>query len=199
MRPYPTTDALRADFPPATPVIVMHKNDDVPTETRALQGGGTLTVPVLAALRDSKVASKSTVGAFDFAAMDPDAVALLLPKAAGKTAEIRVVTKAAGGALLCADLDGMLSAVVAIADNEALRAFPGGEFLIDALRMGLAQAKEELNNALTKPDATGKSLLEQIEEAVPAARPYMPAKVVAKSPPKPKAKPKANRSGKSRR
>ena len=177
----------------------MRKADDVPTETRHSESGGSVTVPVLAALKDSKVATKGRVGTFDFAGMEPDAVALVLPKVAGKSAEIRVVTKAAGGALLCADLDGMLNAVVAIADNEALRAFPGGEFLIDALRTGLTQAKEELSNALTKPDASGKSLLEQIEEAVPESRPYVPAKVVAKSPPRPKAKPKPNRSGKSRR
>ena len=72
--------------------------------------------------------------------MDPDAVALVLPRTAGKPADIRVVTRAEGGALLCADLDGMLGAVVALADNEALRAFPGGEFLIDALRTGLTPA-----------------------------------------------------------
>jgi hypothetical protein len=169
VRPYTTTDALRNDFPADTPVIVMRKGDDVPTETRELAGGGTLTIPVLAALRDSKVASRSRVGAFDFSAMDPDAVALLLPK--GPKTEVRVVTKAASGAILVADLDGMLTGVVALADNPAMAAFPGGSFLVDALRTGLTQAKDELHAALTRPDASGRSLLEQLHDAVPEERP----------------------------
>jgi len=167
VRPYLTTDALRHDFPADAPVIVMRKAEDVPTETRALEGGGTLTIPVLAALKDSKYASRSHVGTFDFATMDADAVALLLPK--GAATEVRVVTKAKGGAILVADLAGMLDGVVALADNPALQAFPGGSFLVDALRTGLTQAKDELHAALTKPDETGKSLLEQLHEAVPEA------------------------------
>jgi hypothetical protein len=171
VRPYLTTDALRKDFAADTPVIVMGKGDDLPTETRKLQGGGTLTVPVLAALKDSKFASKSTVGAFDFSSMDADAVALMLPKGGTGTSDIRVVTKAGSGALLVADLDGMLEGVVALADNPAMSAFPGGSFLMDALRTGISQAKEELRGALTTPDATGKSLLDQLHDAAPEAQP----------------------------
>ena len=175
VHPYLTTDALRKDFAADTPVIVMRKGDDLPTETRKLEGGGTLTIPVLAALKDSKFASKSHVGAFDFSSMDGDTVALMLPKGKASTGDIRVVTKAASGALLVADLDSMLAGVVALADNPAMAAFPGGSFLMDALRTGLTQAKEELHGALTTPDATGKSLLDHLQDAVQDERPVKPA------------------------
>lgn len=164
VRPYTGAAALREAFPADTPVIVMHKRDDVPTETRTTEGGGTITIPVLAALKDASVATKSRVGTYDFDAMDPDAVALVLPRGEAGAVQVRVVTRAKGGALLAADLDGMLDAVVALADNPAIRAFPGGEFLIDALRTGLAQAKADLSESLTKPDASGRSVLDQISE-----------------------------------
>jgi hypothetical protein len=169
VKPYLSGAAIREDFPAETPVILMRKAEELPTETRELDGGGTITIPVLAALKDAKFASRSRVGTFAFDALEPDAVALLLPRATGSTAEVRIVTRASGGALLVADLDAMLGAVVALADHPALQAFPGGEFLIDALRTGLTAAKDELIATLTRPDASGKSLLDQMAEAAPDA------------------------------
>jgi hypothetical protein len=164
VRPYKGGAALKRDLPPDTPIAIMKKGEELPTETRELDGGGTLTIPVLGALKDAKLASWHRVGDFDFDSLEPDAVGLLLMPRGSDAAAVRVVTRASDGALLVADLDGMLDALKALVDQPAFKAFPGGDFLTDALIGGITAAKEDLGKALAAPDAQGKSLYDQFKE-----------------------------------
>jgi len=164
VKPYRGSAALKAEFPGETPLVIMKKGEELPKETRELEGGGTLTVPVLGALKDAKLASWHRVGQFDFESMEADAVGLLLaPRGAGAPA-IRVVTRASDGALLVADLDGMLDALKALVDQPAFKAFPGGDFLTEALIQGITAAKEDLGKALAAPDAEGNTLYDAFKE-----------------------------------
>lgn len=164
VQPYADARALRESLPAEAPVVRMKKNEEVPTETRHLGGGGTLTIPVLGALKDSSMAGWQRAGDFDFSALENDAVALLVEEAEGGEVSLRVVTRAEGGAFLVADLSGMLDALKLLVNNPAFRAFPGGAFLIEALQSAVQAAKEEVTRALREKGAGGApSLLEQFK------------------------------------
>lgn len=161
VRPFDNGAALRAQLPPDAPIILMRKGEELPSETRELPEGGTLKVPVLDALKNSKLAEWHRVGQFDFGAMARDEIGLLVLEGGEGGATLKVVTRGRGDSLLVADLGAMLDALKALASTPAFRAFPGGEFLVDALTGGIESAKRELMEALQKPDASGASLIEQ--------------------------------------
>jgi len=166
VQPYADAMALRAYLPAGAAVVRMKKNEEVPTQTRELEGGGTLKIPVLGALMDSSVAGWQRAGDFDFAKVENNAVALLVEEAEGGEVSLRVVTRAEQGAFLVADLSGMLDALKLLVDNPAFRAFPGGAFLIEALRSAVQAAKEDVTRALREKGAGGApSLLEQFKAA----------------------------------
>ncbi len=164
--PYVDAEALQKSLPADAPVVRMKKNEAVPTETRTLEGGGTLTIPVLGALKDASVAGWQRAGDFDFGTLENDAVALLVEETEGGEVHLRVVTRAERGAFLVADLSGMLDGLKALVDNPAFRAFLGGAFLIEALQSGLQAAKEDITKALRQKGAHGApSLLEEFKAA----------------------------------
>lgn len=164
VQPFADGEALRASLPPDTPVVLLQKGEELPSRSRELDGGGTLQVPVLAALKESKLAEWHTAGLFEFEGLKNDEIAVLVLEKAGGQADLKVVTRGAQGALLVADLSGMLEALKALVDNPAFRAFPGGDFLVEALRTGIEAARTDLLAALARPDATGKSLAQQFRE-----------------------------------
>lgn len=164
VRPFESGAALRAQLPADAPIILMRKGDELPSETRELPEGGTLKVPVLDALKNSKLAEWHRVGQFDFAAMGRDEIGLLFLEGGAGGAALKVVTRGRGDTLLVADLGAMLDAFKALAGTAAFKAFPGAEFLLDALTRGIESAQRDLLEALRKPDASGKSLIENFRE-----------------------------------
>ena len=56
VKPFADSEALRAALPADAPVMRLKKANEEDTVTRELPGGGTLQIPVLEALRNSKVA-----------------------------------------------------------------------------------------------------------------------------------------------
>lgn len=165
VRPFESAEALRAELPADTPIVVLRKGDELPPEARELAGGGTLKVPVLDALKNSRLAEWHRAASYDFQSLGRDEIGLLVLEQGGGGAQLKVVTRGRGEALLVADLGAMLDALKAVARTPAFQAFPGGEFLVEALAGGIEAAKRELLDALCKPDASGKSLIEQFRES----------------------------------
>lgn len=177
VHPFADAQALRASLPPSTPIVAFKKNDQVPTQTRQLEGGATLTIPVLGAIQNSSVAGWKQAGDFDFSTLEADAVALLVEERADGAVDLRVVTRAEGGAFLVADLGGMLDALKTLLDNPAFRAFPGGTFLIDALQTGLEAARADLTATLrAKGPGGAPGLLEQFKAAASRSGERRPSK-----------------------
>jgi len=170
VRPFASGAELKKEIPPETPFVIMTKGEKLPSEKRELDGGLTLNVPILAALKDAKLATWHRVGDFDFDALEPDAMGMLILHDGAKPLEVRVVTRAAGGALLVADLDAMFDGVKALAGNPIFKGFPGAEFIVDALASGLGAAKADLVKSLTTPDSTGRSLMQQFGDAASASK-----------------------------
>jgi hypothetical protein len=175
VHPYRSGAELKRDFPPDTPFVIMKKGEQLPSETRALEGGATITVPVLGALKDAKLASRHRAGDFDFDTMESDAVGLILMPRGTDGVALRVVTRASDGAILVADLDAMLDAVKELVKQPAFKAFPGGELLTDALLQGISAAKDDFGKALAAPGADGKSLLDVLKEPAGPGKPSAPS------------------------
>ncbi len=166
VRPFVDAAALRASLPPDTPIVGLKKNEGLPTQARELEGGGTLAIPVLGAIKDSSMGGWMHASDFEFDALKDDAVALVVVEGSDGTLQLRVITRAEGGAFLVADLSLMLDAFRALVDNPAFRAFPGGEVLIQALVSGLRAVNDDLQEALRAKGAAGSpSLMEQFRGA----------------------------------
>ena len=171
VRPFANSEALRASLPPGTPVVGLKKNEEIPTQTREFEGGGTLTIPVLGAIKDSSMGGWQHASDFEFDGLKDDAVALVVIEGKDGGLQLGVVTRAEGGAFLVADLTGMLDALSALVDNPAFRAFPGGDILIQALVSGLRAIKADLARTLRAKGADGSpSLLEQFNGAAAPSR-----------------------------
>jgi hypothetical protein len=162
--PFADGAALRLALPADATVVVMRKSDEAMAAERRLEGGATVRVPVLDAIKDAKRSGWHRVGDFDFSAMAPDEIGLLVLEGPDGAPQFRVITRARGSALLLADLSGMLDAVGALATSDLMKSFPFGDMLVEALRHGLAEAQADFVKELSAPDATGKSLLEQFKE-----------------------------------
>jgi len=169
VRPFEDAEALRRSLPPDAPIMLLKKGAQIETVTKDLPGGGTLRIPVLEALRNSKVAHWRRASEFDFGKLKSDQVGLLFLEETPGAVQLRVITRARGDVLLVADLSGMLDALEEMLKGDFVKAFPGGDLLFEGLGAGIRSARDEMMTALARPDGTGKSLIEQFREE--AARP----------------------------
>ncbi len=171
VRPFADAASLRASLPPDAPIVGLKKNEEVAIQTREVEGGGTLTVPLLGAIKASSMGGWKRASDFDLDALNDDAVALVVADGADGQLQFHVITRAERGAFLVADLSGMLNAMAALVDNPAFRAFPGGDILVEALVSGLRATQADLAKALREQGAGGgPSLLEQFQAAAGAPR-----------------------------
>lgn len=178
VRPFADAEALRAALPADAPVMRLKKADGGDTVTRELPGGGTLQIPVLEALKNSKVAEWGPASEFDFDRLKRDHIGLVLLEAGSGAPELRVITRARQGTLLLADLGGMLDALSEMMKGDLVKAFPGGDLLFEGLAVGIRSARDEMMAALSRPDGSGKSLVEQFRES--ARRPQPPVRAKRK-------------------
>jgi hypothetical protein len=208
VKPYPDAEALRASLPPNKPIVIFAKNTDLVVKEEIRPSGFTVRIPLLEALKTSKASRWSRVSEFDFASMKVDEIGLVVLDGPSGTNDLKVISRAAGGELLVADLNNMLEAIGAMASMPLMNSFPGSEMLVDALQSGLKEAQADLMRSLAAPDASGKSFLDQFKEKgakAPAKKSKGAAKAKAKAPKKskdaakPKAPKKTKRAKKSRK
>ena len=169
VRPFTDPEELRRALPADAPIMLLKKSSDAETVTKELPGGGTLRIPVLDALKNSKVAEWSRASEFDFGRLKHDQVGLVFLEDPSGAPQFRVITRASEGALLLADLTQMLDGVAEMMKGDLVKVFPGGDLLFEQLATGIRTARDEMMAALSRPDGSGKSLIEQFRAQ--AARP----------------------------
>jgi hypothetical protein len=208
VKPFPDPEALRASLPPNMPIVIFAKNTDMVVKEEFRPSGFTVRIPLLEALKTSKASRWSRVGAFDFASMKVDEIGLVVLDGPAGTKDLKVITRAAGGQLLLADLASMLEAIGAMASMPLINSFPGSEMLVEGLRNGLKEAQADLMRSLAAPDASGRSFLDQFKEKGPTGLAKEPkgakkSKATDKARPPKKAKaatrPKAVKKSKARK
>jgi hypothetical protein len=151
--------------------MLLRKGAEVESVTKQLPGGGTLRIPVLEALRSSRVAEWSRASEFDFARLKRDQIGLVFLEDPAGAPQLRVITRAQGDVLLLSDLSGMLDAVAQMMKGDLAKAFPGGEMLFEGLAAGIRSANDEMMAALSRPDGSGNSLIEQFREEAGRPKP----------------------------
>jgi len=193
VKPFPDAEALRAALPPNMPIVIFDKNTDMVVKEEMRSSGFTVRIPLLEALKNSKASRWSRVSTFDFASMKVDEIGLVVLDGPSGTYDLKVISRAAGGPLLLADLTSMLEAIGAMASMPLINSFPGSEMLVEGLKNGLKEAQADLMRSLAAPDASGKSFMDQFKETRGSA-PAKKSKTAKKAPPAKKSK-TANKPG----
>lgn len=153
--PFESPEELARSLPKGSLVVIMRKPKDAPPMTIETSGGATVKIPLLGALMESGAEERHKVAQYDFSKLGGEEIAVVYRDTGTAEAELRLVTRSEGGALLCADLGAMLDGLGKAADQPAFKAFPGGEFLVQALQTGLLEAKRHLVASLKDADKRG--------------------------------------------
>jgi hypothetical protein len=158
--PYADGPSLRKAVGPKTPVIRMRPDPNPgqgePTEFE----GGTIRAPILDALRNAAVAGWQTAGEFDFDGLGAQEVALVYKPGRGPRGTVQVVSRAAGGAFLLADLDQMIDDLAELVQHPSVtEAIPWADELFGSLARGIRFARDKFVDDIHAPRAGGRPSL----------------------------------------
>jgi len=153
--PFESPEELARSLPKGSLVMIMRKPKDAPPLTIQTSGGATVKIPLLGALLESGAAERHKVAKYDFSKLSAEEIAVVYQDTGAAESELQVVTRSEGGALLCADIGAMLDGLGKAADQPVFKNFPGGEFLVEALRTGLLEAKRHMIASLKDADKRG--------------------------------------------